>query len=75
MSALKDIVQSQTLKLPANKPTSTFYVAQTLTVRTMLSVLRDNVSVKTALKLPDLFAWILMNAAAVQTYAAIKQIV
>lgn len=56
VNVLRDIVESQMLKLLVNKPTLIFYVHQISIVQIMLNVLKDNVSVKMDLNHKDRFA-------------------
>lgn len=59
----KDSLPNRIRKLPVNKLMSIFCVQAISIVQIMRNVLKDNVSVKMALNLKDLFVLISMNAA------------
>lgn len=61
-SVLKVTERNPTRKLRVNKQMLTFFVTAILIVQTMLNVLKVNVSVKKALKLPVQFVWTLTSA-------------
>lgn len=73
--ALKVIERGQMQRLLVNKLMSIFYARATLNVQTTPNVLKVNASVKKVLKHLDLYASILMNAEAIQTFVEIKQLV